>query len=177
MQQIKSRDRVRDHGEVFTAPREVNAMLDLLPPELFANPDSTFLEPTCGTGNFLVEVLRRKLTACPSSPVVTLRVVCSLYGLDLADDNIATCHERLSELVHEHVKRLGLAPADARQLLSDCAHVMAANVKAADTLRCDVHGTRWEWRQVAARWVCVPQDAVLWRAADGRTAAAQPALF
>ena len=59
-QQIKSRQRVTDHGEVFTAEREVNAMLDLVKQET-ERIDSTFLEPACGTGNFLVEILRRKL--------------------------------------------------------------------------------------------------------------------
>ena len=59
-QQIKSKQRVADHGEVFSAEREVNAMLDLVKQET-ERIDSTFLEPACGTGNFLVEILRRKL--------------------------------------------------------------------------------------------------------------------
>ena len=56
--QLKSKSRVADHGEVFTAEREVNAMLDLVKQET-ERIDSRFLEPACGTGNFLVEVLRR----------------------------------------------------------------------------------------------------------------------
>ena len=59
--QIKSRQRVADHGEVFTNPREVNAMLDLVRDESFRL-DSRFLEPACGDGNFLIEILRRKLS-------------------------------------------------------------------------------------------------------------------
>ena len=58
--QIKSRERVVERGEVFTAEREVNAMLDLVKQET-ERIDSRFLEPACGTGNFLVEILRRKL--------------------------------------------------------------------------------------------------------------------
>ena len=58
--QVKSKQRVADHGEVFTAEREVNAMLDLVKQET-ERIDSRFLEPACGTGNFLVEILRRKL--------------------------------------------------------------------------------------------------------------------
>ena len=58
--QIKSKKRVADHGEVFTAEREVNAMLDLVKQET-ERVDSRFLEPACGDGNFLSEVLRRKL--------------------------------------------------------------------------------------------------------------------
>ena len=58
--QIKSRQRVADHGEVFTAEREVNAMLDLVQTET-ERIDSRFLEPACGTGNFLAHILERKL--------------------------------------------------------------------------------------------------------------------
>ena len=58
--QIKTKQRVTDHGEVFTSEREVNAMLDLVKQET-QRIDSRFLEPACGTGNFLIEVLRRKL--------------------------------------------------------------------------------------------------------------------
>ena len=58
--QVKSKKRVADHGEVFTSEREVNAMLDLVKQET-ERIDSRFLEPACGTGNFLVEILNRKL--------------------------------------------------------------------------------------------------------------------
>lgn len=58
--QVKSKQRVADHGEVFTNPREVNAMLDMVKQET-ERIDSRFLEPACGNGNFLAEVLRRKL--------------------------------------------------------------------------------------------------------------------
>jgi len=60
MSQVKSKKRVTDHGEVFTSEREVNAMLDLVKQET-ERIDSRFLEPACGNGNFLAEVLRRKL--------------------------------------------------------------------------------------------------------------------
>src|SRR5574344_3085996 len=60
--QVKSRQRVADHGEVFTAEREVNAMLNMVKPET-ERVDSRFLEPACGDGNFLSEILRRKLEA------------------------------------------------------------------------------------------------------------------
>lgn len=59
--QIKSKERVAERGEVFTAEREVNAMLDLVKQET-ERIDSRFLEPACGNGNFLVEILRRKLS-------------------------------------------------------------------------------------------------------------------
>ena len=58
--QTKSKKRVRDHGEVFTAEREVKAMCDLVKDET-ERIDSRFLEPACGNGNFLAEILTRKL--------------------------------------------------------------------------------------------------------------------
>ena len=61
--QIKSKERVAAHGEVFTSEREVNAMLDLVKQET-ERIDSRFLEPACGDGNFLIEILRRKLAVC-----------------------------------------------------------------------------------------------------------------
>lgn len=59
--QVKSKKRVADHGEVFTSDREVNAMLDLVKHET-ERIESRFLEPACGTGNFLAQILNRKLT-------------------------------------------------------------------------------------------------------------------
>jgi len=102
--QIKSRERVRDRGEVFTAPREVNAMLDLVKGET-ENIESTFLEPACGDGNFLDEVLRRKLAVCAKKYAKSAAdyekfsfLACTtLYGVDIMADNVARCRERLFE--------------------------------------------------------------------------------
>lgn len=101
-EQIKSKARVRAHGEVFTAAREVNAMLDLVKDET-ENLDSTFLEPACGDGNFLDEVLRRKLAVCRKryggSPAdyekFSFLACTTLYGVDILADNVARCRERL----------------------------------------------------------------------------------
>ena len=90
--QIKSRQRVADHGEVFTNPREVNAMLDLVRDESFRI-DSRFLEPACGDGNFLIEILRRKLSLLNDIKTPTewefksLIAVGSCYGIDILPDN------------------------------------------------------------------------------------------
>ena len=67
--QVKSKQRVADHGEVFTADREVNAMLDLVKQET-ERVDSRFLEPACGDGNFLAEILRRKLEAAKKRAII-----------------------------------------------------------------------------------------------------------
>ena len=101
-QQIKSKERVRERGEVFTATREVNAMLDLVKDET-ENIDSTFLEPACGTGNFLDEVLRRKLAVCQKRygksaadyEKFSFLACTTLYGVDIMADNVERCRERL----------------------------------------------------------------------------------
>ena len=102
--QIKSRERVRERGEVFTAAREVNAMLDLVKDET-ENIDSTFLEPACGDGNFLDEVLRRKLAVCKKRygksaadyEKMSFLACTTLYGVDIMADNVVRCRERLFE--------------------------------------------------------------------------------
>jgi len=100
--QIKSKQRVSDHGEVFTSAREVNAMLDLVTHET-ERIESRFLEPACGTGNFLIEVLRRKLKVVErrykKSKIEYERyavlAVSSIYGVDILEDNVIHCRERL----------------------------------------------------------------------------------
>ena len=111
--QVISRKRVADHGEVYTHAREVNAMLDLVKQET-ERIESRFLEPACGTGNFLVEILNRKLA------VVSLRyarsqleweryavlAVSSLYGIDILADNVAACQARLLEVFETQYRAL-----------------------------------------------------------------------
>jgi len=103
------RQRVIDHGEVFTPPKLVNDMLNLPGIDQECERiDSRFLEPACGTGNFLVEVLRRKLlTVDKRNPKNrekwerdAILSVSSLYGIDLLTDNIVACRERLIDCVH-----------------------------------------------------------------------------
>ena len=107
-EQIKSKERVQQHGEVFTNPREVNAMLDLVKNET-ERIDSRFLEPACGDGNFLVEILRRKLAVCRSFVAQkkctqleyeknAVLAVSSIYGIELLPDNAEACRERLLKL-------------------------------------------------------------------------------
>lgn len=109
--QIKSKKRVADHGEVFTAEREVNAMLDLVKSET-ERIDSRFLEPACGDGNFLAEILRRKLKEVRrkyrKSPFDYERnaflAVSSIYGVDLMMDNVLACRKRLFEIWDKEYK-------------------------------------------------------------------------
>ena len=101
-QQVVSKQRVADHGEVYTAKREVNAMLDLVKEET-ERIDSRFLEPACGTGNFLVEILNRKMEAVRKQfsknryeyDRASAQAVSSMYGVELLPDNVETCRQRL----------------------------------------------------------------------------------
>ncbi len=110
---IVSRKRVADHGEVFTSEREVNAMLDLVKQET-ERIDSRFLEPACGTGNFLAEILERKLRVVERRyrrsqleyERYTLLAVSSIYGIDLLEDNVAECRRRLLTIVERYCKSL-----------------------------------------------------------------------
>ncbi|MDI3462650.1 MAG: type III restriction system methylase [Nitrospira sp.] len=103
--QILSKQRVADHGEVLTGKREVNAMLDLEISET-ERIDSRFLEPACGTGNFLAEILERKLRVVEirysksqlEFERYSILAISSIYGIDILEDNIQQCRERLFEI-------------------------------------------------------------------------------
>ena len=110
---IKSRERVSQHGEVFTAQREVNAMLDLVKPET-ERIESRFLEPACGNGNFLAEILCRKLTILSSRfsrsridyEFNAIVAVGSIYGIEIQSDNVEECRIRLFEIFREEYLKL-----------------------------------------------------------------------
>ena len=104
-QQIKSRQRVTEHGEVFTGEREVKAMCDLVDNET-NRIDSRFLEPACGDGNFLAEILTRKLARVKKQYKSShldyeknaILALSSMYGVDILLDNCIACRERLFKL-------------------------------------------------------------------------------
>ena len=103
--QTKSKERVREHGEVFTAEREVKAMCDLVKDET-ERIDSRFLEPACGDGNFLAEILKRKLAVVRKkygkSPLDyeknSLLAASSIYGVDILRDNVTACRARMFDI-------------------------------------------------------------------------------
>lgn len=95
--QIKTKARVREHGEVFTNEREVKSMCDLIPKEVWDNIESTFLEPTCGNGNFLVEIFSRKLERCKDERD-GLKALASIVGLDIQEDNVIESRKRLKDI-------------------------------------------------------------------------------
>lgn len=100
--QVISKKRVADHGEVLTGKREVNAMLDLVKQEA-ERIESRFLEPACGTGNFLTEILERKLRVVEDRYATSqleyeryaVLAVSSIYGIDILEDNVQQCRHRL----------------------------------------------------------------------------------
>ena len=138
--QVKSKKRVTDHGEVFTNPREVSAMLDLVKQET-ERIDSRFLEPACGTGNFLVEILRRKLTIVTKkykkSPAewekYAILALTSLYGVELLEDNVIDCRQRLFDIFMENYNTHCKA-----EVHSDCVeagrYILERNILCGDAL-------------------------------------------
>ena len=109
--QVKSKQRVADHGEVFTAEREVKAMCDLVAQEC-DRIDSRFLEPACGDGNFLAEILTRKLATVKKLykrssydfERYSILAVTSIYGVDILQDNAQECRERLYKIWDKEYK-------------------------------------------------------------------------
>ncbi len=133
---VKSKQRVADHGEVFTPSWMVEAMLDLVEEET-ARIDSRFLEPACGSGNFLVQVLRRKLAAVElkfgksdfeKRHYALLGLMC-IYGVEFLPDNIIECHDDLLETFAEY---LNLEEFD--DLYRAAAHVLSQNLIHGDAL-------------------------------------------
>lgn len=141
-QQIKSRQRVAERGEVFTAEREVNAMLDLVKQET-ERIDSRFLEPACGNGNFLVEILRRKLEVIRRQykkqlgelELQTTIAISSIYGVDIMKDNVEECCQRLLDIVcnwYSEVHPLQKNPS--RKLSDTWAYLLHRNILWGDAL-------------------------------------------
>lgn len=112
-QLIVSRQRVTDHGEVYTPKAIVNQMLDLVAQET-ERIDSRFLEPACGTGNFLTEILSRKLEIVKNRygksqlefERYAILALSSIYGIDILEDNVRRCRKRLLTLFTNHYKSI-----------------------------------------------------------------------
>jgi hypothetical protein len=136
MSLFKSRRRVADHGEVFTPSWMVEGMLDLVKDES-ERIDSRFLEPACGSGNFLVRILQRKLAAVElkfgksdfEKRHYTLLALMCIYGIELLADNIAECRANLLEILADY---LNLKEAD--DLYRAAAHVLSRNLVHGDAL-------------------------------------------
>lgn len=136
MNLVKSKQRVADHGEVFTPSWMVEAMLNLVKDES-ARIDSRFLEPACGSGNFLVQVLRRKLVTVEVKfgksdferrHYALLALMC-IYGIELLADNIAECRENVLEVFADYLR---LDEAD--DLYRAASYVLSQNLVHGDAL-------------------------------------------
>lgn len=139
--QIKSRERVAERGEVFTAEREVNAMLDLVKQET-ERIDSRFLEPACGTGNFLVEILKRKLDVIwrqyqrqvAQVDLQSVIAVSSIYGVDIMIDNVEECRSRLFEILSEWYPHAILGSRAPEKLQQVWRYLLERNILWGDAL-------------------------------------------
>ena len=141
MNLIKSKRRVADHGEVFTPPWLVEKMLDLVRGET-ERIDSRFLEPACGSGNFLVPVLQRKLAAVEAKfgrtdferrHYALLAVMCT-YGIELLADNIIECRANMLEVFADY---LNLDETDEVYLAA--YYVVSQNLVHGDALTMRTH--------------------------------------
>lgn len=143
--QIRTRDRVRDLAEVYTHEREVKAMLDLIPemfPPSASGGDLKFLEPACGSGNFLVEILDRKLAnvrfarvkAAANYEFRILRALASIYGVDICPDNVIEARDRMLDVVREHFYRDANTLAPTAGLVSAARAILHTNILCADLL-------------------------------------------
>lgn len=97
---IKSKQRVKQFAEVFTPAHIVKDMCDLIPDSVWDNIESTFLEPSCGNGNFLVEIYERKLKLCKDERD-GLKALASMVGIDIQADNCEECRKRLMTMFCE----------------------------------------------------------------------------
>ncbi|MBA4216206.1 MAG: SAM-dependent DNA methyltransferase [Roseateles sp.] len=136
MNLVKSKQRVADHGEVFTPPWMVDAMLDLVKDET-ERIDARFLEPACGSGNFIARILQRKLAAVElrygksdfNRRHFALYALMCIYGIELLADNVAECRENVLEIFAEYTR-----VNDGDDLWRAASHVLAANILHGDAL-------------------------------------------
>ena len=144
MNLVKSKQRVADHGEVFTPQWMVEAMLDLVKDES-ERIDSRFLEPACGSGNFLVQVLRRKLAAVElkygasgfEKRHYALFALMCIYGIELLPDNIVECRANMLEILSDYLSLDGsddLYRAACYVLSQNLVHGDALTMRTSDAL-------------------------------------------
>lgn len=156
--QVRSRDRVRDLAEVFTHQREVDAMLDMMP-DAFKVLDVKFLEPSCGSGNFLLEVLRRKLRLVTYTDCVCqehyehrlLRAIASIYGVDISHENVTEARARMAHVVLDHYETNANTTRPTSGFLLAASLILSANIVQGDTLNAadDIEMCDWQPRSAA----------------------------
>lgn len=153
--QTRSRARVRDLAEVFTHQREVDAMLDLIP-DAFTAIDVKFFEPACGSGNFLTEILRRKLAMVAKADCVSqeqyehrlLRALSSIYGIDISTENVTEARARMAHVVLGHYQADANTILPTTGFLNAAALIIGDNIVLGDTLKAaaDIELCDWQPR-------------------------------
>jgi hypothetical protein len=143
--QIKTRERVRRLAEVYTHGREIEAMLDLIPdmfPSTAAGADIKFLEPACGSGNFLEEILLRKLRHIQFRSIRSvgayehriLRAIASIYGIDICAENVTEARDRMLAGVLAHYRDDANSTEPTAGFASALQAIISSNVQQADML-------------------------------------------
>ena len=140
--QVRSRERVRDLAEVFTHQREVDAMLDQIP-SAFEIIDTKFLEPACGSGNFLVEILRRKVQLVVARELdsqedfehALLRAAASIYGIDISPENVTEARARLAHILLEHYQSDANTLVPTAAFTHAAASIIGSNIVCADAIK------------------------------------------
>lgn len=134
---IKSRQRVRDQGEVFTQPREVKNILALT--QATDNVYWRFLEPACGNGNFLVEIVLQRLERIKKNPnyrpadkreFAIIKTLSTIYGVDIAEDNIAECKKRIMDVVFTCAPK-----KSTKEFLLAMQQILDTNIQLGDMLK------------------------------------------
>ena len=132
MSLIKSKERVKEKGEVFTPPELVNEMLDRLPHEMWEE-NKKFLDPAAGNGNMLLEVYRRKMKH-DHDPY---KIASTTFGIDIMEDNVVECKQRLSELLGKYIDMFAPECITASIIKKDCNKLIDQNIKCANSLEVD----------------------------------------
>ena len=137
--QVKCRERVSKHGEIFTNEREVYAMLDLVKKET-DRIESRFLEPACGEGAFLKKILRRKLEvvrltikSLQDYERYSLLALTSIYGIDIMEDNVRSCREVLFDIWNADYSQYAGEKANDRCRVV-AKHILIKNIFCGDSL-------------------------------------------
>lgn len=171
-QQVKSKKRVADHGEVFTREQEVKAMCDLVIQET-ERIDSRFLEPACGDGNFLIEILTRKLNIVKKKykkslydyERFSLLALGSLYGVELLEDNVIFCRERLYNYWNKEYKAVSKKDYDDK-VSNSAKFILKHNIVCGNalSLKCvDANGNDIDTPIIFSEWTFPFNDARIQR--------------
>jgi len=123
----RTKERIKKTGEVFTPLELVDEILDQLPTEQFKDPTKTFLDPACGDGNFLIRVIAYKI----KYGATVEQALSTTYGVDIMEDNIQHCKERLLQLADDYDNEIhGIKEAKEKY-----GHIIDKNIVCADALK------------------------------------------